>query len=255
MSEDSKNKYEIPFYGQMPGHSELSEMELSCIRAAGIDPDMLSAADRAAVIRALTENFDLIKNPHAGDVAALLFQFGLLQDMLSDEKREEWEEEVEEKKEKEKKRKEREEELFRAEMQRMQEMQAGQYYAENPLPPYIFEPVPDFYQNSQISQASDFAVPYVEALQEALLLPVIETVESQTNSVDLESTVVALPPVVDISTPSDNPIANLDLSNLDLSHMLGLEITHHNEHELPKKAKYTPEVDDEKPEIIGQIAR
>ena len=254
MSEDNKNKYEIPFYGQMPGCSELSEMELACVRAAGIDPDMLSAADRAAIIKALIKDFNLIKNPHAGDVAALLFQFCLLQDMLSDEKKEEWEEEEEEKKEKEKKRKEKEQQLFLIEMQRMQEMQAGHYLLENPIPPYVFEPIVeqtmDLYQNPQIIQASDFAVPYVEALQEALLLPSIETIAPQTNAIDLDSTIVELPP----SSMSYNPIAQLDLSDINLSHMLGIEIVHHDENELPPKANKTPDIEINEPEP-PQIAR
>lgn len=261
--EDNKNKYAIPTYGQMGGSSELSETELAYLQAAGINPDMLNAMDRASIIRALMADCDLIENPAAGDVAALLFQFGLLQDLLDGEKKKEHEElEEEKKKKKEKERKEREEQMLLAEMQRMQAMEAGQYLAQNPIPDFIFmlpiidqiveQPTTDFYQNSQISQATDFAVPFVSALQEALLTPLIEISASQMNGVDLESSIVSLPPLINMNDPNANPIASIDISNINLTHMLGVEL---NDGELPQKPQKTPDLDEDKPELDTQRVR
>lgn len=70
---------------------ELSEHELYYLRAAGIPPHLLNSSDRAAVIRALMYDTQLIEDHKAGGFASLIFTLGALRDMLEltqDEKEE-----------------------------------------------------------------------------------------------------------------------------------------------------------------------
>lgn len=112
---------------------ELSEKELSYLRAAGIAPHLLNNSDRAAVIQALLADIDLVENPEAGGPLALIYKFGILRAMLQDEARREEQKEEEEEEEK-KKRKKKEEKRLEEEFLRYRQMGTHAYMEANPLP-------------------------------------------------------------------------------------------------------------------------
>ena len=61
---------------------KLSDREKYYLRAAGIPPHLLNNNDRAAVIRSLMMDNELIEDHKAGGFASFVFKMGGLRDML-----------------------------------------------------------------------------------------------------------------------------------------------------------------------------
>jgi len=258
---NDKDNYEIPFYGQMAGRAEFSQIELDCLRAAGINPDMLNAMDRAAVIHALMVNFDLIKNPRAGDIAAILFQFGLLQDLLDGEKRKEQEElDEEKKKKKEKERREREEQMLQAEIMRMQAMQAGEYVAQNPLPNYITDYYLNYNQSNlevefanstNVTGITDFALPFIEALNAINIFPAIErsVIDKQVGDVPLATLADDI-----VASPTPIGLVNVDLKDVNLANLANITLALSSKDvDEPIRATNTPDTQEKTPVNSGVV--
>jgi|GEM_PF-1002751 len=190
---------------------QLSEREISYLKAAGIDPNMLSSSDKAAIIQALLADSTLIDDPDAGSITAILMNLGLLQDMIDGKKRrEEWEEIEEEKKEKEKEQLETDNLLLLNRQLQMQRLQEAAQKRDDL----------EFSEYTNVTSVTDYALPFLEALNAAPNLNIsMASPATEISSIPLATIAEEM-----LATPT--PIANplLDAINLNSLNLGDIDI-------------------------------